>query len=417
MNILEFSQNSYLTSFFLFCFALILYVFTLAGRRKNQEAHLKKWGTISFAVTVLGFVAQLVYFITRWIGSGHIPLSNMYEFMSFLAIMIVAAYIVMHFIYRSAALGLFAVPLAILMMGYASVFPNEVQPLIPQLKSIWLILHVSMVGASEAFFAVGFVAGIMYLVHTMRWDDASKRKSQIALEFSLFTVIIILGYVVAVFGYRAAGYEVELQRTVEVVETIDNNTQINNKSDSISYTLPPIFAASNSKVVGDEKFLGMQLPLMEVPAAMDSHKTARKMNTVTWSLMSGLLLYGLIRLIIRKPIAKALQPLLRGMNADDLDEISYRATAIAFPVFTLGGLIFAMIWAQEAWGRFWAWDPKEVWALITWLFYSAYLHLRLSRGYHGEKSAWLVVIGFIIVMFTLVGVNLLIVGLHSYAGV
>jgi cytochrome c-type biogenesis protein CcsB len=108
---------------------------------------------------------------------------------------------------------------------------------------------------------------------------------------------------------------------------------------------------------------------------------------------------------------------LDGIDPDDLDEISYRAIAIGFPVFTLGALIFAMIWAQIAWSRFWGWDPKEVWALITWLFYSAYLHLRLSRGWQGTRSAWLAVVGFIIVLFTLIGVNLVIAGLHSYAGV
>ena len=95
----------------------------------------------------------------------------------------------------------------------------------------------------------------------------------------------------------------------------------------------------------------------------------------------GVILYGLLRLILRKPLAKFIQPALNRLDPDDLDEISYRAIAIGFPVFTLGGLIFAMIWAEIAWGRFWGWDPKEVWALITWLFYSVYLHLRLSRGW------------------------------------
>jgi cytochrome c-type biogenesis protein CcsB len=121
--------------------------------------------------------------------------------------------------------------------------------------------------------------------------------------------------------------------------------------------------------------------------------------------------------VLRKPISEAIQPALSGMDAEDLDEISYRAIAIGFPIFSLGALIFAMIWAHEAWGRFWGWDPKEVWALITWLFYAAYLHLRLSRSWHGVRSSWLSVIGFIVVMFTLIGVNLIIAGLHSYAGV
>ena len=106
---------------------------------------------------------------------------------------------------------------------------------------------------------------------------------------------------------------------------------------------------------------------------------------------------------------------MKQVNSDLLDEVSYRAVAIGFPIFTLGALIFAMIWAQMAWTRFWGWDPKEVWALITFLFYAAFLHLRLSKGWHGEKSAWLAVGGFAIIMFNLVAVNLIIAGLHSYA--
>ncbi len=117
----------------------------------------------------------------------------------------------------------------------------------------------------------------------------------------------------------------------------------------------------------------------------------------------------------QKKLSLWLQKYVNSVNLDLMDEIGYRSVLIGFPVFTLGGLIFAMIWAQIAWSRFWGWDPKEVWALITFLFYAAFLHFRLSRGWHGEKSAWLAVIGFIIIMFNLVAVNLIIAGLHSYA--
>ena len=110
-----------------------------------------------------------------------------------------------------------------------------------------------------------------------------------------------------------------------------------------------------------------------------------------------------------------LKPFVKRANLELMDEIGYRSVLIGFPVFTLGALIFAMIWAQEAWGRYWGWDPKEVWALITWLFYAAFLHLRLSKGWEGRKSAWLALIGFAIMIFNLVVINLIIAGLHSYA--
>jgi cytochrome c-type biogenesis protein CcsB len=98
-----------------------------------------------------------------------------------------------------------------------------------------------------------------------------------------------------------------------------------------------------------------------------------------------------------------------------MDEIGYRSVIIGFPIFALGGIFFASIWAQIAWSRFWGWDPKETWAFITFMFYTVFLHLRLNRGYEGEKSAWLAIIGFLLILFNLIAINLLVAGLHSYA--
>ena len=126
-------------------------------------------------------------------------------------------------------------------------------------------------------------------------------------------------------------------------------------------------------------------------------------------------MYALLRLLLRKRVYELLYPMVKNLDLEKVDEISYRAIAIGFPIFTLGGLIFAMIWAHEAWGRFWGWDPKETWALITWLYYSGYLHFRLSRGWHGLRSSWLAVGGFVVIMINLVAINLVFAGLHSYA--
>ena len=97
-----------------------------------------------------------------------------------------------------------------------------------------------------------------------------------------------------------------------------------------------------------------------------------------------------------------------------LDTISYRAIAIGFPIFTIGALIFGAIWAKYAWGDYWSWDPKETWALITWIVYALYLHARIIQGWKGKVAAWISIIGFLVTLFTLFGVNYLISGLHSY---
>jgi len=95
-----------------------------------------------------------------------------------------------------------------------------------------------------------------------------------------------------------------------------------------------------------------------------------------------------------------------------LDEIVYRSVLVGFPLLTVG-IITGAAWADYAWGRYWSWDPKETWSLVTWLVYSAFLHARLARGWAGGRTALLSVLGFAAVLFTYFGVNYL-PGLHSY---
>jgi len=98
---------------------------------------------------------------------------------------------------------------------------------------------------------------------------------------------------------------------------------------------------------------------------------------------------------------------------EQLDLLAYKAVAIGFPAFTLATILGAA-WAAEAWGGYWSWDPKETWALIVWLVYGAYLHARVSHGWHGKALAWWAVAGFLVTLFCFVGVNMYLSGLHSY---
>ena len=113
---------------------------------------------------------------------------------------------------------------------------------------------------------------------------------------------------------------------------------------------------------------------------------------------------GLGRMIARLP------------DAQLLDRIAYRTTIFAFPVFGFG-VIFGAIWAEEAWGRYWGWDPKETVSFIAWVVYAAYLHARSTAGWRDRKAAWINVVGFVAMVFNLFFINLVTVGLHSYAGV
>jgi cytochrome c-type biogenesis protein CcsB len=100
-------------------------------------------------------------------------------------------------------------------------------------------------------------------------------------------------------------------------------------------------------------------------------------------------------------------------DAEVCDYLNYRLSAFGYLMLTLV-IITGAIWAKSAWSRYWGWDPKETWSLITWLIYSAYLHLRFNRGWRGKRAAWFSVIGFACVIFTFIGVNILLPGIHSY---
>jgi cytochrome c-type biogenesis protein CcsB len=99
-----------------------------------------------------------------------------------------------------------------------------------------------------------------------------------------------------------------------------------------------------------------------------------------------------------------------------LDRLAYRLIAIAFPIWTIGPLILGAIWAEASWGRYWGWDPKEVWALITWLAYAAFLHARATAGWKGAKASVVSLVAYGTVLFSYFGVNIVFNGLHSYGG-
>src|SRR5690625_1637514 len=321
----------------------------------------------------------------------------MFEFVTFLGMSLVLAFIIIYFIYRLNVLGLFALPISLLIIAYGSMFPSDISPLVPSLQSHWLFIHVITVSLSQGVLAVSFVAGLIYLIRQI--DQTRRTKKTTWLELILFFIIVSLGFIITTTSFELTNYNATFEVEKNGVVSVMN------------YHLPAIAGPKGGELVTEDRMT----PLINAPEWMQGEDAPRKFNTIIWSFMSGILLYGLIRLFIRKRIGAFVQPFLKNISPNLLDEVTYRSVAIGFPLFTLGGLIFASIWAQIAWDRFWGWDPKEVWALITWFFYAAFLHLRLSRGWHGEKSAWLAVIGFAIIMFNIIVVNLVLAGLHSYA--
>ena len=247
------------------------------------------FGRLATIVTSFGLAGHTLAIILRWVesyrfGIGHAPLSNLYESLIFFAWAIILLYLLMEWRTKNRSMGTFATPLAFLIMAYASFtdISSHIQPLIPALKSNWLIAHVVTCFVGYAAFGIAFGLSIMYLLKRM---DSPEKKS------------------------------------------------------------------------------------------------------VFFKLIPG---------------------------SDILDELTYQMIVIGFILLTLG-IITGAVWAHSAWGRYWGWDPKETWSLITWFVYAALLHSRMIRGWRGKRLAVLSIIGFSCVLFTYLGVNLILSGLHSYA--
>jgi ABC-type transport system involved in cytochrome c biogenesis permease subunit len=141
---------------------------------------------------------------------------------------------------------------------------------------------------------------------------------------------------------------------------------------------------------------------------------ALRSNWLLYHVLAAMLGYGALTV----GAAAALPALRRGIErekAEALDGLQYRALSFGFLLLT-AGILMGSVWAHEAWGTYWQWDPKETWSLITWLWYAAALHLWRSRGWRGRRFAWVSLAGFGVMMFTYFGVNYLMKGLHAYAG-
>jgi cytochrome c-type biogenesis protein CcsB len=359
---------------------------------------------IAISMVVVGFILQLSYFILRWIAQGHAPVSNMYEFITMFAIMIIAGYLITYFYFKTKLFGLFALPISMLLMAYGSMFSREVAPLIPALQSNWLAIHVITVTLAYGILSMSAVAGLIYLLKAVPADEKSWRAR--FLEAVMAGIVTVLVFIVTtilmqnVIGYQDDFLYQDKQGQNQIAE-YHLPSLINFEG-----AVPVEHAGDNNYEEADHFHSGVNLPPI-----IDS----QKLNTVLWSFLLGLMVYGIIRLILRKRIIAVLKPWSSKADLGLMDEIGYRSVIIGFPIFALGGIFFASIWAQIAWSRFWGWDPKETWAFITFMFYTVFLHLRLNRGYEGEKSAWLAIIGFLLILFNLIAINLLVAGLHSYA--
>jgi len=275
-------NSSFLLSITTFVYGLAAFLYIASWVfKKELPGKLATW------TAIVGLAGNTAGVILRWIesyslGIGHAPLSNLYESLVFFAWTIIVVYLFIERKYENRIIGAFTTPLAFLALAYASLSPNisdRIQPLLPALKSNWLIAHVIACFIGYAAFAMAFGISWMYLFKQRDTED----KSRLLAHFPKTGILDDLNHQLIMFGF----------------------------------------------------------------------------------------------------------------------------------LFLTVGVITGAVWANSAWGRYWGWDPKETWSLITWFIYATLLHARMMRGWHGKRIAYLSIIGFAAVLFTYFGVNYL-PGLHSY---
>lgn len=285
--------------------------------------------------------------------AGRIPFTNTFETLVLFSWLIVVAGLAFERVLRLRIIGALVAPLALLFLGYAELQGDvELRPLIPALKSNWLLTHVTSYFIAYAVAAVSYAVGVLYLA-SMEGEDVGARAAR---AFGAANA----GLVVAGLSYFALHLLLARLDALTVVAPL----------------------AERFRLPVDPKALGIALVLGAVAA---------------WG-VSG-----------RRAAIAARLP-----APEKLDRAIDLSLRFAFPFMTIG-LVTGAVWANETWGTYWSWDPKETWALISWLVYASYLHARLIAGWRGRRTVALAVAGFLVIVFTYFGVNYLLSGLHSYA--
>ena len=306
---------------------LVLLVVTIIYWASLIFTNFRFLSKLSFSGTVLANALIFCLLGFRWLNYGYFPLSNLYESLMFLAWGITTTSIVLESKTLTSIIGSISSPITLFVVGFASLsLPENMQapsPLVPALKSNWLMMHVTVMMLSYASLIVGSLLGILFLILT------NGRKDEVVLQGN---------------SYGRNFNEPNLVNTAFYKEDL---------------------AESYSNLIVEESTV--------IAAPTDNRLTLLQ----------------------------------------SLDNLSYRTISFGFPLLTIG-IIAGAVWANEAWGSYWSWDPKETWALITWLVFASYLHARITKAWQGRKPAIIASLGFIVVWICYLGVNFLGKGLHTY---
>lgn len=390
-----------------------------------------KFASIS---TALGFAANTAAAAHRWYMAGHPPFSTLYEMLLSFVWTVAALTLIAERRYKVKIIGSVTMPLAVVSVILMQLLPSEVRPLVPALQSTWLHVHVTLAMLAYAACAVSFALAMMFLIQ----DDMKTESFQVLTALGMVAV-----YAGMMLRFRSGGFavtawdptqnsEVFLSRGVRLFVTIPDLGwlfalvllatitpvvlyvlgRLKQDESLFDYANKAMFVSILLQVVALVAFiLRSQNGAYASPDVDGSFPTALAASPFLLSGMLGGIFAGLLYLLLlwrRDGLQKMLPP------ADNLDQITYKTICVAFPLLTMMIAVGAY-WANQTWGSYWSWDPKETWAAITWLVYAGYLHMRVTRGWKGRRAAYFAILGFAVVIFTFFGVTYLLPGLHAYA--
>ena len=349
--------------------AMVAYFFRMAFTRVSADGAQvsttvgQRIGVVGTALAIAGAGLQFGSIVTRGMASGRVPWANMFEYSSALAFLavVIGLLVVQRHLGYGHLMG-FVLMLSVITMAIGLMLYTDPGPVVPALENYWIRIHVTGAMVASSIFMVAFGATALYLVK----DTAERRLAQRSGA----------GYGAGTVG--AASVDPEQATDAEVASPLAQRETLS----------PVLFPVVPFSVVAAFVLVVWQAP---VPALLAA-SVAALCGIATWYAVPYL------------------------PSATQLDNLSYRTVAFGFPIWTFA-VIAGAIWAEESWGRYWGWDPKETGSFFTWVLYAGYLHARVTHGWRGRPAAWIGVLAFVALMVTYYAVNLFVVSLHSYAGV
>jgi len=386
--------------------------------------------------TWMGLIANTAAVAHRWYDAGHPPFASVYEMLLSFVWTLAVLTLIAEKKFGVKVIGTVTMPVAIVGVVLMQLLRTEVHPLVPALQSTWLHVHVTLAMLAYAACALSFALAMMFLI-----QDNMKTETFLAVT-SASTLGIYASIVLTRFekwgGLSLSAWnpenkaEVFLSKGVRLFVTIPDLgwlmtlTLLGVASPLVLYGLARWKNNDTFLTIANRGvFLSILLQIMTLVMflmrandgrypSLDADGLFPTSLAASPFILSGLvggvfisLLYLL--LVWRRPDLGRLLP-----SADNLDRITYKTICLAFPLLTLM-IAAGAYWANQTWGSYWSWDPKETWAAITWLVYAGYLHMRITRGWRGRRAAYFAILGFAVVMFTFFGVTYLLPGLHAYA--